>query len=91
MSSLDETYEAIAHYSRALAEFNDALRVSVLDLDEKHEVVQGLWADSAARAYAQIYEPMRQHLEKYLAHEAPRLETFIETKVRVLDAYLNGR
>lgn len=90
MPSLDDTYDAITHFSRALGEFNEALRISEADLAEKHSVVEGLWNDNAARAYARLYEPLDTSLKQYLMHDAPRMEDFIQTKVRMLDTYLNG-
>jgi uncharacterized protein YukE len=90
MSSLDETFDAILHFSRAFAEFNEALRASATELAEKHAVLAGLWTDQAARDYAQIYEPLDVSLKQYLSHDAPRMEDFMAAKVRMLDAYLQG-
>jgi uncharacterized protein YukE len=91
MTTLDETYDAIAHFARSLAEFNEALRTSAAELADRHGVLEGVWSDNAARSYAQLYEPLNTALQHYLAHEAPRMEDFIQAKVRILDAYLHGR
>lgn len=90
MASLDETYDAISQFWRAFVEFNEALRVSTAELEEKHADLEGLWADSAAHAYAKLYEPLDAALKQYVASEAPRMEDFIASKVRLLDSYLNG-
>jgi hypothetical protein len=90
MASLDETYDALSHFSRAFTEFNEALRGSEAELAEKHSILAGLWTDNAARSYAQIYEPLDASLKQYVTQDAPRMENFIQSKVRMLDAYLHG-
>jgi uncharacterized protein YukE len=90
MASLDETFNALSHFSRAFAEFNEALRASAAELADRHDVLARQWTDHAARAYAQIYEPLDTSLQQYLSHESPPMENFIEAKVRLLDTYLHA-
>ena len=70
--------------------FNEELRVSANDLSEKHGQLDGIWSDSAAIAYAKLYEPLEASLKQYLGHDAPRMEDFINTKIKQLYAYLHG-
>lgn len=90
MSSLDETCEALTFFGRAFSEFNESLRVSAADLADKHAKLDGLWTDSAARAYGQFYEPLETSLRGYLGRDAPQMEEFINNKIRLLNAYLMG-
>lgn len=90
MASLDDTFDALKQFARALAEFNEALRLSALELAARHDALKGLWDDSAARSYALLYEPLETATQQYLASDAPRLSEFVEMKVRLLAEFLDG-
>jgi predicted metal-dependent hydrolase len=90
MSSLDEVFEQMHLFQRALVEFNGEIRVSAAALAKSHEEVCGRWRDEAALRYRQTYEPLAQSLDDYLRGGAPRFENFLERKVRQLERYLNG-
>lgn len=89
MDSLDETYERLRYFHGALLEFNEALRASLAELRDYHATIDALWTDEAARAYHKVYEPLADVIDRYVVHEAPRFEDFIDTKVRQLDDYLH--
>ncbi len=90
MSSLDEVYEQMRLFERALREFDEELHVSSLALRKSDEDLSGQWRDQAAQRYRQVYDPLAQSLDQYLQHGAPRFEAFLESKVRQLEKYLHG-
>lgn len=90
MSSLDEVYEQMRLFQRALIEFNTELRASATTLAKSHENVCGLWMDEAALRYRQAYEPLAHSLDEYLRGGAPRFEKFLESKVVQLERYLQS-
>jgi uncharacterized protein YukE len=90
MSSLNETFDSLAQFSQALNEFNEAMKASHAEVADKHEALKGIWDDQAAHEYEKVYEPVEATLTEYVNHTAPRLEEFLQTKLRMLDTYLNG-
>jgi hypothetical protein len=90
MTSLDDVFEQMRFFSKALREFNEELRASASALSQAHDQTRGLWVDEAARNYLRVYEPLAQSLDEYLRGPAPRFEQFLDNKVRQLEQYLNG-
>jgi len=90
MSSLDDTFEQMRFFGKALAEFNEELRGSRDALAQAHDQTRALWTDEAARTYLRVYEPLAQSLDEYLRGPAPRFEQFLDDKIRQLEQYLNG-
>ena len=90
MSSLDDVFEQMRFFSKALVEFNEELRGSAAALTQAHDQTRALWMDEAARNYLRVYEPLAESLAEYLRGPAPRFEQFLDDKVRQLDQYLNG-
>jgi hypothetical protein len=90
MSSLDEVFEQMRLFARALREFDEELRASTTSLERNHEQTMSLWKDAVALRYLQTYEPLTQSMNEYLRASAPRFEQFLETKVQQLERYLNG-
>ena len=90
MSSLDDVYEQMRLFERALREFDEELHISAVALRKSDEELSGLWRDQASQRYRQAYEPLAQSLDQYLQHGAPQFEAFLENKVRQLEKYLHG-
>jgi len=90
MNSLDDVYDQMRLFQRALLEFNEEIRTSAQALAKSHDDLCGLWRDQAALHYRQLYEPLADSLHQYLQGDAPRFERFMENKVRQLERYLNG-
>lgn len=90
MSSLDEVFEQMRLFQRALQDFDEAIRVSASELAKSHEDVCALWRDEASLRYRQAYEPLADSLDGYVRADAPRFEAFLDAKIGQLDRYLNG-
>ncbi len=90
MSSLDDVFEHMRLFDRALRQFNEELRGSAAALAHAHEQTSSLWHDAASARYRQTYDPLAQSLDEYLRASAPRFELFLETKLHQLEQYLNG-
>ena len=90
MISLDDVYEQMRLFERALVEFNQEIHASTAALEESHQEVYALWRDEAAQRYLQTYEPLAKSLEDYLRGSAPRFERFLENKLGHLGRYLHG-
>jgi len=90
MSSLDDVYEQMRLFQRALGEFNEEIHASTQALSDAHRQVCALWSDEAAQRYRQTYEPLAQSLDNYLQTQAPRFEKFLERKAGQLERYLHG-
>jgi uncharacterized protein YukE len=88
--SLDDVYEQMRLFERALVEFNQEIHASTAALEESHQEVYALWRDEAAQRYLQTYEPLAKSLEDYLRGSAPRFERFLENKLGHLERYLHG-
>ena len=89
MSSLDDTFERLRFFYTALAEFDEALRVSLDDIKDRHGTIDALWQDNASRAYRAVYEPLVAVTDRYVVHEASRFEEYISQKIHELDDYLH--
>jgi len=90
MSSLDEVFEQLKLFSRALADFNEQLRGSTTALTASHDQVRALWNDEASRQYMLVYGPLSESLDEYLRGPAPRFEQFLGSKLHQLEQYLHG-
>ena len=90
MSSLDDVFEQMRQFQRALIEFNQEMQASTTSLAKSHQDVCGIWQDEAAKRYRQTYDPLAHSLDEYLRTDAPRFENFLEKKVRQLERYLHG-
>ena len=90
MNSLDDVFEQLQYFQRALLEFDEEVRASAESLRKTHDELCGLWQDEAASRYRRAYESLAQPLDHYLRADAPRFERFLEVKVRQLDQYMQG-
>jgi hypothetical protein len=91
MTTLDDVFEQMQIFERALVEFNEALRLSAQDMRKSDEEIRALWLDKAAVQYRRIYEPLANSLDLYLRIDVPRFEAFLQAKVRQLDIFLHGQ
>jgi hypothetical protein len=88
--SLDETFHALAQFSRELEAFDTVLRASYHELRERHDAVDGVWRDETRRTYDRAMAEIESRLGQYLAGECERYEDFIRQKLRQLETYLHG-
>ena len=87
---MDDVFEQMRLFQRALVEFNQEIRASTTSLAKSHEDVRAVWQDEAAQRYRHTYDPLAHSLDGYLRTDAPRFENFLEKKVRQLERYLHG-
>ena len=90
MSNLDQTYEALIAFHRALVEFNEELSLSVREVKERHADIESIWRDSAAQKYEATFRPFADTIDLYLAAHASRFEDFLKAKIINLGQYLHG-
>lgn len=90
MNSLDDVRDSMQTFIHAFRAFNQDLESSLAMLRERHDAISGLWTDEAARRYQQEFGPFEETLRRYSTHEGPRLQQYIEEKLRLLERYLHG-
>lgn len=88
--SMDDQYEQMLRFTRALEQFNDNLNTSVRDLEEKHAAVSPLWQDEMRQDYDREWEPLHERMVNYARIEAQRYVEFLHAKARLLERYLRG-
>lgn len=88
--SLDETYEALAMFSRELHHFDDHLRASHAEMRHLHDNIDGLWRDEMRRTYDRAMSDLQRQLDHYAGSRSEQFEQFLERKLAQLRAYLHG-
>lgn len=88
--SMDEQYEQLGRFAKALEQFNDHLSASIQELEEKHAVVSPMWQDEMRKNYDREWEPLRERMSVYVKGEAQRYVDFLHAKRRLLERYLRG-
>lgn len=88
--SLDDTFERMQLFARALERFDAAQRTALAVLQRRHEDAEALWRDQFAREYAERWQPLSDGLRQWSLHEGPAYRQFIGEKLRGLSAYLEG-
>jgi hypothetical protein len=87
---MDDVYERMAAFARALAGFQQSLETSVGEMEARHRAVDPLWQDEARRHYDMHYGPLHDMLLQYLRTQGPLYLRFLEDKLRAIEAYLHG-
>jgi hypothetical protein len=90
MTNLDEVFEQMRFFDRALKDFNEEMRASSQALTKLDADTRALWRDEAARQYGQAYDPLAGMMDSYLKNDAPRFERFLDKKLHQLERYLHG-
>ncbi len=90
MHSMDDVFERMQLFARALGEFQDALQASLADLDRCHAAVDPLWRDERRRTYDAGYIPLHDFLVRYVREQGPAYLDFLDEKLRAIDQYLHG-
>ena len=89
MSSLDDVYERLKEFRRALGDFREACRDSMGKVRDQHDVVAPLWQDRVRQQYEARWIPHEEALDRFLNRSAPACEEFVDQKIRALGAYLD--
>jgi hypothetical protein len=88
--SMDDQYQQMVTFYRALVEFDTRLAELLRDLEEHHEVIDPIWNDEARQTYNRDWEPLHDRVIDYLQLESPRYQNFLEMKLKYLERYLRG-
>lgn len=88
--SLDETFERMQLFGRALERFDEAQRTALAALQQRHGETESLWQDQFAREYAERWQPLFDGLQQWTLREGPAYREFVRDKLRSLSAYLEG-
>jgi hypothetical protein len=88
--SMDEQYDQMVYFTRALIDFNEHLRASVNDLQQQHDIVSPHWQDEMRRHYDRVWDPFHEQMRQYITREAPSYVEFLSMKARALERYLHG-
>ncbi|HEY1015526.1 MAG TPA: hypothetical protein VGE07_22650 [Herpetosiphonaceae bacterium] len=88
--SMDETFEQMQRFDRALNDFNEHLRQSVSELARSHAAVDPLWRDSFRRQYDAEWAHFQEAMIRYINREAPNYAQFLRDKLIQLRRYLYG-
>lgn len=88
--SMDEQFEQMKLFDTELHRFNGVLSAGMHDLEKAHELVSPLWKDEMRRKYDALWSPFHEHMQLYIAREAPAYADFLRTKIRHLREYLHG-
>ena len=87
---MNQVGENMRRLLEGLSEFNDSLRQSMNDLNNRHEEVQALWQDSMRQEYDTRWLPMREKMDQYIQHTGPIYLETIQRKLTNTTIYLNG-
>lgn len=87
---MDETYDQMQSFLRALQDFDNHLRNSVSDMNRCHEVVAPLWQDSFRREYDARWEQFLDFMAQYLNRESVDYEQYLYDKLIQIRSYLYG-
>ena len=88
--SMDDQYQHMSNFYRALVEFDDRLAASLRELEEHHDAIDSLWNDDARREYDRDWEPLHDRITDSLRLDSPRYRHFFEMKLKYLERYLRG-
>ena len=89
--SMDDQYHQMQRFQKELERFNEELATSMRDIEEKHDMVSGLWQDEMRKDYDREWKPLKERMDAYLKLEGHRFVDFIKQKIRFLERYLYGR
>ena len=64
---MDEIHVQMEMFEKELEAFNDRLRVSFRELKDSHERVNPLWQDHMRKEYDNMWVPVEEAMEDYLA------------------------
>ncbi len=88
--SMDEQYQEMTNFLRALVGFNQRLEASMRDLETRHDFVSPHWQDEMRRHYDMQWQPLHDVTKHYVASEGPSYVEFLSIKQYALWRYLNG-
>lgn len=88
--SMDAVHFRMQQLCVALQEFNDRLQISITEVNDHHERVNGLWSDSLRRQYDATWLPLKESMDAYVSHVGPDFVEQLQARLQQLTQYLNG-
>ncbi len=88
--SKDDTFREMKNFHQELRRFNDMMKVSMNDLQQKHDRVNPYWQDEMRKEYDARWREFDEMMKRYLTHEGPRYAEFLDVKLRHLAQYLRS-
>jgi len=88
---MNEQYEQLMIFREQLIRFNEALKLSMSDLQKSHDYVDRWWQDDMRKAYDHQWEPLKEMMSRYINHEGRDYVEFLSIKIHKLEQYLRGR
>lgn len=88
--SLDATHDAMIAFQKQLQHFNENVRISYKELQNRQFALDPLWQDEARAAYDRAMHDLDAEIADYLRRDSERFEQFIREKVWHLQNYLYG-
>ncbi len=88
---MNEQYEQLLIFRKQLIRFNEALKLSMIDLQKSHDYVDRWWRDDMRKAYDRQWEPLKEVMDRYINHEGRSYVEFLSIKIHKLEQYLRGR
>jgi len=87
---MNDQYQQMIRFTKALEGFNDQLNTSMRELEEKHDGVTPFWQDEMRRDHDREWAPLHDRMKQYATLEGPRFVEFLRSKLRFLERYLYG-
>ncbi len=88
--SMDEQFEQMQYFGRALRAFNDQLGASLRNLERNHDAVSPLWQDEFRQLYDAEWQAFKQSMDSYMLRDAEIYTAFLDSKLQALANYLRG-
>lgn len=88
--SMDDTFREMKNFHQELRRFNDMMKVSMNDLQQKHDYVNPHWQDEMRKEYDARWREFDEMMKRYLRQEGPRYDQFLDSKLRHLAQYLRS-
>ncbi len=88
---MNEQYEQLILFREQLIRFNEALKSSMIDLQNSHDYVDRWWRDDMRKAYDHQWEPLKEMMNRYINHEGRAYVEFLSIKIHKLEQYLRER
>jgi uncharacterized protein YukE len=88
--SMDDTFREMKNFHQELRQFNDLMKVSMNDLQQKHDRVDPYWQDEMRKEYDYKWREFDEMMKRYLSNDGPKYDQFLDSKLRHLSQYLRS-
>jgi uncharacterized protein YukE len=87
---MDEQYEQMQVFQKALIAFNEHLHSSLAELQAQHDNISPHWQDEMRKYYDAIWGPFQETMKHYVVSEGPGYAEFLTIKLHAIRRYLQG-